>query len=112
MANERWRMAGDDERDDRFKFPSVSDDEYDDLPDYDDYDERPRMSFAKVWTILVGSIGVIAIVASVIALLLMFALKPFGVSLSYQESLIVAGCFVGFRFVDLAFVNSLTNRKK
>lgn len=124
MTNERWRMAGDD-RDKRFNPPIGDDDfpDYDDFPDFgeDDFGDadfseletrRKKMSIAKAWTIVAGSIGVVVIVASVIALCLMFGLKPLGITLAYREALVVAVSFVVLRFVDLSFSASLQRRNK
>lgn len=118
MTNERWRMAGDD-RDKRFN-PPIGDDDFPDFGEDDfgdaDFSEletrRKKMSIAKAWTIVAGSIGVVVVVASVIALCLMFGLKPLGITLAYREALVVAVSFVVLRFVDLSFSASLQRRNK
>jgi hypothetical protein len=114
MSKERWRMAGDDDRDKRFMPPLVNDD---DLSDYDDdfgfeeQREEQKMNVAKAWGVVIGSILSFAFFAVVVSLVVMFGLGALGLSLTYIEALVVSLCFFGFRFVDFVFVQSLSGRR-
>lgn len=116
MTNERWRMAGDDDRGRRFLPPLVGDDDLDDYGDdfgFDDEEEgeRRKMNVAKAWGVVIGSILSFAFFVAVVSLVVMFGLEALGVSLGYREALVVSACYFGFRFVDFVFVDSLRGRK-
>ena len=115
MANERWRMGGDD-RERRFNPPYDADDV---VPDFDnddefglEYEERPKMNFGKAWSMLMASVGAVVLVVGSIAFFLMHGLKPLGISLSYREAFVVSGCLFAIRFVDTAVVESLRRRSR
>lgn len=112
MTGERWRMGGDD-RERRFNPPYDANDE---LPDFGADDEqdvvRKKITFGKAWSMLMASVGAIALIVGSIAFLVMHGLKPLGVIISYGEALVVSGCFFILRFVDMAVFETLRKRSQ
>lgn len=118
MTNERWRMAGDDDRNRRFFPPIVGDETESDFPDdidfpeFDDEPSRPKMSFAKAWFIVASTLGALSLIVGSVGFAIMLALQSLGVSVAYRDALIVAGAFFVVRFVDAVFVDALRSRSK
>lgn len=114
MSNERWRMGGDD-RERRFNPPYDADD--DGFPDFDnddefgmEDDERKKLNFGRLWSAFMASVGAIALIVLAISFFVMHGLKPLGISLSYNEAIVVSACLFIVRFVDIAVSSSVRKR--